>query len=342
MPELKIDSASALLEEATALDASDVHLDPLPAGVRVRMRIDGRFIDRPMVEGADADRLIGRLKILAGLMVYRSDIPQEGRLELGNGREGRLAVIPSVNGEKATIRLFSNAGDRDSVAGLDLPEEHERWLNQALRLETGLVLVVGPSGSGKTTTLYAVVQEILAKRGDFCQVCSIEDPVEQYITGATQVEVDRSRELDFSSGLKFLLRQDPEVVMVGEIRDAETARVAVRAAMTGHLVFSTLHCGRAAEGRPRLLEMGVPEYAVNLGLVGVLAQRLMRRSCRECGGEGCERCHETGYKGRQLVSECVDRRHSEPSPTLEEMATRMVEAGQIPMSEMERFFGGGV
>ena len=324
------------------LDASDVHLDPIPEGVRVRMRIDGRFLDRTTVKGDRAGRLVGRLKVLSGLMVYRSDVPQEGRLELTEGREGRLAVIPTVNGEKATIRLFSARNHRDSVAGLGLVNVHEDWLKRALGLETGLVLVVGPSGSGKTTTLYAVIREILASRGDFCQVCTIEDPVERHIPGATQVEMDRSRGMDFAAGLKFLLRQDPEVVMVGEIRDAETARVAVRAAMTGHLVFSTLHCGRAVEGRPRLLEMGVPEYAVNLGLEGVLAQRLLRRTCPGCAGDGCNRCLGTGFQGRVVVSECVDRKHPESSPTLEETARELVVAGQIVTSEVERVFGGTV
>jgi type II secretory ATPase GspE/PulE/Tfp pilus assembly ATPase PilB-like protein len=185
------------------------------------------------------------------------------------------------------------------------------------------------------------MQDILAGRGDFCQVCSIEDPVERYINGATQVEVDRSRGLDFASGLKFLLRQDPEVIMVGEIRDAETARVAVRAAMTGHLVFSTLHCGRAAEGRPRLLEMGVPEYAVSLGLVGVLAQRLLRRECESCEGQGCEACLGTGFRGRCAVSEIVDHDCAKPLLTIEEMASRLVSEGVLPSSEVERVFGGG-
>jgi general secretion pathway protein E len=334
------DTAMSLLEEAAGYNASDLHLDPVDGGHRVRMRVDGRFIDRPPVTGDLSQRLIGRLKVLAGLMVYRSDIPQEGRLELGNGREGRLAVIPSIRGEKATIRLFSGAGSRDSVALLGLQSDHRSWLERALGRESGLVIVAGPSGSGKTTTLYAVLQEIIARRGEYCQVCTIEDPVERHIAGATQVEVDRTRDLDFASGLKFLLRQDPEVVMVGEVRDAETARIAVRAAMTGHLVFSTLHCGRAAEGRPRLLEMGVPEYAVNLGLVGVLAQRLLRTPCGRCNGSGCDGCHGTGFSGRRVVSEVVDRDNHEPSPDLRTSAQRLVADGVIPGSEMERVFGG--
>lgn len=334
------DAAMSLLEEAAGFNASDLHLDPIDDGHRIRLRVDGRFIERPTVTGDRSQRLIGRLKVLAGLMVYRSDIPQEGRLELGDGREGRLAVIPSIRGEKATVRLFSDTGTRDSVASLGLQPEHRGWLERALARESGLVVVAGPSGSGKTTTLYAVLQEILARRGDFCQVCTIEDPVERHIAGSTQVEVDRSRDLGFASGLKFLLRQDPEVVMVGEIRDAETARVAVRAAMTGHLVFSTLHCGRAAEGRARLLEMGVPEYATNLGLVGVIAQRLLRKPCEHCAEEGCETCHGTGFVGRRLVSEIVDRTDREPSPGLRESARRLVAEGLIPVSEMERVFGG--
>jgi type II secretory ATPase GspE/PulE/Tfp pilus assembly ATPase PilB-like protein len=217
--------------------------------------------------------------------------------------------------------------------------EHERWLMNALRRDSGLVLVVGPSGSGKTTTLYASLHEILAERRDSCQVCTIEDPVERHVAGATQVEVDRGRDLDFASGLKFLLRQDPEVVMVGEIRDAETARVAVRAAMTGHLVLSTLHCGRAGESRPRLLEMGVPRYAVDIGLVGVLAQRLVRRTCPDCGGTGCEDCLQTGCRGRCVISEIVERGAVEPSPTMADVGRTLVDQGLVSLAEFSRALG---
>jgi general secretion pathway protein E len=339
---LDVDCASAILTEGVRLGASDIHLDPMSGAFRVRMRVDGRFIDRPPVEGEDATRLIGRLKVLARLMVYRSDVPQEGRIKLEDGHEGRLAVIPSVGGEKATIRLFPVVGSRDTVESLGLIGRHTDWLKRMLSLEAGLVLVVGPSGSGKTTTLYAMVRDLLAQRGDFCQVCTIEDPVEREIQGATQVEVDRLRDLGFAEGLKFILRQDPEVVMVGEIRDAETARVAVRAAMTGHLVISTLHCGRAIQGRPRLLEMGVPEYAVKIGLAGVIAQRLLRKLCDACNGGGCAACLQTGFHGRCLVSECANGQGERPEPTMEEVADGFASSGVVPEAEVARVFGGRV
>lgn len=335
-----VDHAAALLARASAMNASDLHLDPEGGGLQVRVRVDGRFVDLPAHHGEEAERLIGRLKVLAGLMVYRCDVPQEGRLQMADGREARLAVIPTVNGEKATIRLFSKSGEFTTIASLGLAAEHAQWLANALGRDSGLVLVVGPSGSGKTTTLYASLNEILAERRETCQVCTIEDPVERHVRGATQVEVDRSRNLDFASGLKFLLRQDPEVVMVGEIRDAETARVAVRAAMTGHLVLSTMHCGRACEGRPRLLEMGVPRYAVDIGLLGVLAQRLLRCTCPACGGTGCDACLQTGCRGRSVISEVVDRGTVEPSPTIADVARMLVTRGMVSRGEAERALGG--
>jgi type II secretory ATPase GspE/PulE/Tfp pilus assembly ATPase PilB-like protein len=335
------DSAAELLDEALELGASDLHLDPRPDGLDVRMRVDGRFVDRRPVLGVEAERLIGRLKVMAELMVYRSDVPQEGRLPLPDGREGRLALIPTIRGEKATLRLFADDSRHRHIGDLGLEEEHDRWLTNIVRRDSGLVLVVGPSGSGKTTTLYSALRTIIRDRGRYCQACSIEDPVERHLEGCAQVEVSPARGLDFAAGLKFLLRQDPEVVMVGEVRDGETARIAVRAAMTGHLVLSTLHCGRAREARPRLLEMGVPEYAVDLGFAGAMAQRLLRRLCHDCGGSGCGSCLDTGYRGRLPVSEVLDDCDTEPSPTLLEVGNRLVSAGMTTNEEIERVLGGG-
>jgi type II secretory ATPase GspE/PulE/Tfp pilus assembly ATPase PilB-like protein len=336
-----LDPAARLLAEAVELGASDLHLEPCPEGLAVRLRVDGRFVDRPPALGDAAERLIGRLKVMAELMVYRSDVPQEGRLPLPNGREGRLALIPTVRGEKATLRFFADDRRFSSIGDLGLEAEHRERLGRLLRRDSGLILVVGPSGSGKTTTLYSALQTIIDERGAFCQLCSIEDPVERHLQGCTQVEVSPVRGLDFAAGLKFLLRQDPEVVMVGEVRDSETARVAVRAAMTGHLVLSTLHCGRAHEARPRLLEMGVPEYAVDLGFVGVVAQRLLRRLCPDCGGSGCGACLDSGYRGRLLVSEVLGGGETEPSPSLVEVGRRRMEAGLTTREEIERVLGGG-
>lgn len=332
--------ASELLERAVTLGASDVHLDPTGNGIAVRLRIDGRFCEHQHLDREPGERLIGRLKVMAELQVYRCDIPQEGRIELPAGREGRIAVIPTIVGEKATLRIFDAGSHLQTINDLGFDEQVLAWLRHKLGCDQGLLLVVGPSGSGKTTTLYAAIAEIIGSRGDFSHVVTVEDPVERRIEGVSQVQVDPSRQLDFAAGLRFLLRQDPEVMLVGEIRDAETARIAVRAAMTGHLVLSSLHCGRAAEARSRLLEMGVEEYAVEVALLGTVAQRLLRRRCEACRGEGCDACLASGYRGRLVVSEVLDGSETIPSGTLLEAARQLVAAGLTGEEEVQRVFGG--
>jgi general secretion pathway protein E len=335
-----MDAAATLLERALTLGASDIHLDPADEGHTVRLRVDGRFTPREPLDTTTSGRLIGRLKVMAELMVYRSDIPQEGRLQLADGSEGRLALIPSTRGEKATIRLFNAGHQASDLDSLDFDSTTNEWLRRQLDADSGLLLVVGPSGSGKTTTLYAAMAEIAARRGEFCQLYSIEDPVERRLEGCTQVQVDPLRQMDFAGGLKYLLRQDPEVIMVGEIRDAETARIAVRAAMTGHLVLSTLHCGRAAEAAPRLLEMGVEDYALSLALLGSVAQRLLRRICARCQGSGCEHCLESGYRGRAVVAEYHDPRNEDTGGSLTARAHELAAAGVSDADEVSRVFGG--
>ena len=336
------DPAQGLLEHAVDLRASDIHLDPAPCGLGIRLRVDGRFVERGELEAEEGRRLIGRLKIMAGLLVYRCDIPQEGRVELPGGREGRLAIIPTPHGEKATLRLFDPERTLATLEDLAFDPHAMAWLRGKLALDHGLLLVVGPSGSGKTTTLYAALGEIVARRGEFCHVTTIEDPVERHVEGCTQVQVDPLRNLDFAAGLKFLLRQDPEVVMVGEVRDSETARIAVRAAMTGHLVLSTLHCGRATESRPRLLEMGVEQYAVDLALSGVIAQRLLRRLCEACGGQGCGECIESGYRGRAVIAEFLDGDRKQCPRALAECAAELVEKRVTSRDEVARVLGGAL
>ena len=334
------DPAMALLERAVEMRASDVHLDPCAEGVAVRARVDGRFIPLEVLEPTAGRRLTGRFKVMADLMVYRTDVPQEGRLLMPGGREARVAVIPTLGGEKMTVRLFAVERHVDDLDALGLDANTARWLDERLAAHDGLLLVVGPSGSGKTTTLYTGLSEIARRRGDYCHLTSIEDPVERRLEGVSQVQVDPARGLDFAAGLKFLLRQDPEVVMVGEIRDAETARVAVRAGMTGHLVLSSLHCGRAVDARSRLLEMGVVDYAVGIALRGVLAQRLLRRLCAACNGSGCGDCCGTGARGRILIGEAVRGDGTPVGRSLEEHARDLVEQNLVAPAEVRRVLGG--
>ncbi len=327
-----------LLDEVLRLGASDLHLDPGPAGYRARARVDGRFVPvgPPSIEGA---RLVNRIKVMASLLVYRSDLPQEGRMALPGGREGRVSLVPTPLGERLAVRIFDPRSELHGLGDLGFGEAASGWIARRLSESSGLVLVVGPAGSGKTTTLYALLREIAGLHGEFRQIVTVEDPVERHIPGCVQVEADASRDLDFASALKFLLRQDPEVLMVGEVRDAETARIAVRAAMTGHLVLSSLHCGRAADARPRLLEMGVEPYAVDLALRGALSQRLVRKSCPACTGKGCDGCLGSGFRGRTAVGEAAGP-GEERTPTLEEAAAELVLAGVTTVEEIRRVLGG--
>lgn len=340
LPFPAVDRAAALLDEAIERRASDLHLDPGPSGVAVRFRVDGRFLPRDPLGREEGERLVGRLKVLAGLMVYRTDVPQEGRLPLPGGREGRLALIPTPHGEKAVVRLFD---PQQELLGLDDLEFDARTLAALRRfasLDQGLVTIVGPSGAGKTTTLYALVRDVVRRRGEFAQVVTVEDPIERHLDGCVQVQVDPVRDLDFAGALKFLLRQDPEVVMIGEVRDLETARIAVRAALTGHLVLASMHCGRAGEARGRLLEMGVEPWALDLAFAGAVAQRLVRKRCGDCGGDGCDSCLSSGFRGRLPIVERADRTGTvEPDATLEASGGALVAAGRTTAAELDRVLG---
>lgn len=341
---MSADLAEALLTSALEARASDLHLDPSPESVRVRLRVDGRFVPLRSISRQEGQLLVGRLKVLAQLLVYRCDVPQEGRIPLPRGREGRLALIPTPHGEKATLRLFDPEANRSRLEELGLPASVATWLRARCRRADGLILLVGPSGSGKTTTLYGALHEILETRGDFCQIATVEDPIERHLDGCTQVQVDALRDLDFAAALKFLLRQDPEVLMVGEIRDAETARIAVRAAMTGHLVLSSMHGAHAGEARHRLLEMGVPRYAVDLALAGVVAQRLLRRACEACrasaAAASCTTCLGTGYRGRVPIAEVASGADGEkPVESLRDAARTLVREGATTEDEVRRVLG---
>ncbi len=313
-----------LIAHAHARRASDLHLEPKPDGAEVWMRVDGvmRKVDR--IPHEEYRPLIVRLKALSGLQVHRTDIPQGGRMEAsvnGNRLALRVTLLPSLHGEKAVIRfpvqrLFS-------LAELGMDEKtFERFVNLLCQPQ-GAILLTGPANSGKTTTMYAALIHIHQESGGTKSLYTIEDPVEQDIGVATQIEVKPHAGLTFASALRTVLRQDPEVIMVGEIRDPETAELAIRAGLTGHLVLSTVHARSASGVFARLTDMGVAPHLVSSSVVAVLEQRLVRKVCPHCArpcepsteevralgldelpdgnyvkGEGCEVCDGTGYKGR--------------------------------------------
>ena len=300
-----------LLARAIGRGASDVHFEPNEAELRVRFRLDGMLHDVDALPRKIADNVVARLKVLGGLLTYRIDVPQEGafradeRLAGGRGPlDVRVATFPTVRGERAVVRLLYTMGQVSGLDELGLAAETVAGLRRAAEAPHGLILVTGPAGAGKSTTLYALARHILrATPGR--SVIALEDPVEQRVEGMAQIQVQPYGELDYVRAMRSVLRQDVEVLLVGEIRDAETAHVVAEAALTGHLIMSTLHAGDPAEAVARLLEMGVAPYQVVSAVTAVCAQRLVRTVCRACRGQGCGECLKTGYAGRTACAQLV-------------------------------------
>jgi len=310
--------------------ASDLHIEPFDTDSRVRMRVDGALIDYADIPKNIHPALIVRLKIMSNLDIAEKRLPQDGHFRVGMGANDlnvRLSVIPTVYGEKAVLRFLSTNTLIDNANHFGMIEEdYEKFLD-ILANPNGIIYITGPTGSGKTTTMYMALEKYRKKQ---INISSIEDPVERNLDGVNQVQVNNMAGLTFSTGLRSLLRQDPDIIMVGETRDAETASISVSAAITGHLVLSTLHTNDALTSIVRLKDMGVPPYLVGNSIVGLVAQRLIRKICPHCTEEyeasdielitlrekkanlktlkrgiGCHVCNQTGYKGRIAVHEIV-------------------------------------
>lgn len=314
-----VEQVDRVLRRAAALGASDIHVEPTADDVRVRVRIDGVLREAGMLRGGQAQAVASRVKVLAALDVAERRRPQDGRLQFeadGRAVDVRVSVVPTSTGEKVVLRLLDPAAQALDLDGLGFEPDDLARFREAVRAPYGIVLVTGPTGSGKTTTLYAALTEIARPE---VNVMTVEDPIEYDLGEINQTQARPDLEFGFAEALRAFLRQDPDVIMVGEIRDAETARVAVRAALTGHLVFSTLHTNDAAAAVPRLADMGVEPYLLAASVRLVAAQRLVRLLCESCkrpGAEpgtfepaGCDACQGTGYRGREAVYEVlgVDR-----------------------------------
>jgi type II secretory ATPase GspE/PulE/Tfp pilus assembly ATPase PilB-like protein len=302
-----------ILADACRRTASDVHFEPTHAAVEIRYRLDGVLHRVALLSRELAPNLAARLKVLAELLTYRLDIPQEGRLADAAERYGvgmRVSTFPLVHGEKVVVRLFEAGSAVLDLDQLGFPETLLSKLKSLLRQRQGALLLTGPSGSGKTTTIYACLRHLLRDSAGGQQIVTIEDPVEQVLEGVSQAQARPGTEFDFARGLRSLLRQDPEVIMIGEVRDTETAAIALSAALTGHLVITTLHAGSACGVIGRLLDMGIEPYLLTSGLKGILNQRLVRRLCSDCRGaerasSDCSACAGTGYQGRLLLAELL-------------------------------------
>ena len=324
-----VDSVERLLERAHALGASDLHLDPTEEGLAATVRRDGILEPLETLPIELHLRVVGRLKALADLLAYRTDVPQEGRIpadRTGLGTEIRVATYPTVSGERVALRLEAASGVPKTFQDLGLSDSVRASLERAFDQPEGVILLTGPSGSGKTTTLYAALAHLLAN-GRRRAIVTVEDPVERRVAGVSQTQIDPAAGLTFSRALRSLLRQDPDVLLVGEIRDRETAAVALEAGLTGHLVASTIHAGRASLVFARLLDLGVEPFAITTAVRGVLAQRLVRR-----------RLPDGRLEGRVLVAEWLPmsaplRRAILARGDGETLANAALEAGAVSIDE---------
>jgi type II secretory ATPase GspE/PulE/Tfp pilus assembly ATPase PilB-like protein len=306
---------NAAIADALRRGASDVHLESAADGLRIRLREDGVLRDLARYPTSLVAGALSRVKLLAGLDIAERRLPQDGRARVrlaGRDVDVRVATLPGLHGESAVLRVLDHGGgEARTLDALGLPAPLAARLETVLRRTSGLVLATGPTGSGKTTTLYAALSHLNTPG---VKVVSVEDPVEYELPGVTQVPVHRKAGLGFAQALRSILRHDPDIVMVGEMRDRETAEVAVQAALTGHLVFSTLHTNDAASGVTRLVDMGIEPYLVAATVQAILAQRLVRLLCPSCArpgpdgtrvATGCEACRQTGYRGRAGLYELL-------------------------------------
>ncbi|MFT8351863.1 GspE/PulE family protein [Clostridium saccharoperbutylacetonicum] len=327
-----------MFKNSLELKASDIHIEPFEYEIRIRYRVDGKLKTVNTLGIESLGPLVTRIKILAGLNIAEKRIPQDGRIMTnvdGKDIDLRVSILPVVNGEKVVIRVLSTGAAVLTKRQLGMSEENLKRLERIISNPHGIILVTGPTGSGKSTTLYSILKEL---NDSDVNIITVEDPVEFTMDGVNQVSVNEKAGLTFASGLRSILRQDPDIIMIGEIRDEETAEIATRAAITGHLVLSTLHTNDAPSSIIRLVDMGIKPYLVSTSVMGVMAQRLVRRTCNKCKeayeaslyekeileqdadkplmlykAKGCGYCNETGYIGRIGVYEIMEmtREHRE-------------------------------
>ena len=334
----------SLLFEGIRRCASDVHFQPMQDGLLVRFRIDGALIDARTLPIRFAAPITSRIKVMGHMDIAETRTPQDGRasVTIGRAKESadrhevdlRISTLPTSDGERVVIRfLDSNQGQRlATLDAIGMPKDIHAQYSAAAARPNGIILLTGPTGSGKTTTLYATLRYIAthggATGGGDLNIMTIEDPIEYKLStpglSISQSQVNRKKGMTFASGLRHILRQDPDVVMVGEIRDAETAQIAIQSSLTGHLVFSTLHTNDSVSAPPRLIDLGIEPYLISASLSTVLAQRLVRMLHQECKGQGCDECLHTGYAGRTGIFELLMM--TEP---IRELIAESVSATQI-------------
>ncbi len=299
-----VELVDALIFYGYERGASDIHMDPSPDGVIIRFRIDGVVSQIDVLSKAVHEELIARIKILAGLRTDIHFVPQDGRFGFAEGIDTfdvRVSIVPTHYGENAVLRLLVGKEGKELLEDLGFSKHDEQRIKNSLEQHQGMVLVTGPTGSGKTSTLYTLIKLLADGK---TSIITLEDPVEYALHGIRQIQIRERHGVTFANGLRSIIRQDPDIIMVGEIRDSETAQIATNISLTGHLLLSTLHTNSALGAIPRLIDMGIDPYLVASTLSLVVAQRLVRKLC-ECRGGGCGECNGTGYKGRVLVGETL-------------------------------------
>lgn len=326
------DAVDVIISQGAYHVASDIHLEPWAECLSLRYRLDGILQQIAVIPKEYQAKMIARIKVLADLIVYRKDVPQDGRIDIEKtscGRPMRVSTVPTIKGEKTVIRLLGESQDLYGLDTLGFQPHVSQSLREIITRTQGTLLLTGPSSSGKTTTIYALLREMMALQKSTTNIVTIEDPVEYTMDKISQIQVNPHVEFTFANALRSILRQDPEVIMVGEIRDLETAKMAVQAGLTGHFVISTIHSGTAAGVFTRLVDMGIEPFLVASSVTGVLAQRLVRLNCPECTGpytpdpilfkhfaidasaskfyrgKGCKVCQSIGYRGRAAVGELL-------------------------------------
>lgn len=322
---------NSLIRQAVQLKASDIHIEPLENSIRIRFRQDGELREIMGIEKISHSAITTRIKIMGSMNIAEKRVPQDGRVEMivdGKEVDMRISVMPTVYGEKVVMRLLDRSTVLMSKHELGFSAENLKVFDSIIQNPYGIILVSGPTGSGKTTTLYAVLKELNKITHN---IITVEDPVEYRLNGVNQSQVNVKAGLTFASGLRSILRQDPDIIMIGEIRDVETAQIAVRAAITGHLVLSTIHTNDSVSTISRLMDMEIEPYMVSSSVVGIIAQRLIKKICKDCKtayepdnrekmllgleqgellykGKGCEACGHTGYRGRTAIHEILPMR----------------------------------
>lgn len=354
---------NAIFMEAIQQKASDIHFEPTEQGLMIRYRIDGVLQNRHTPHREFQTQMQTRIKVMAKMDIAEHRLPQDGRIKLLHGGrhiDFRVSTLPTVHGERIVLRILDKG---NVVLGLDQIGMNKGILNlfrQWIKFPEGIILVTGPTGSGKTTTLYSAIHEINDATNN---IITIEDPVEYKISGISQMNVNPKIELDFAKGLRHILRQDPDVIMIGEIRDKETAEIAIQASLTGHLVFSTLHTNDAPSALTRLADMGIEPYLLASSILGIVAQRLVRQICPHCKviytpsekeqstlalhekklykGQGCPQCFQTGYKGRRAIYELMPMHAKIKAQVLKSQDA--VELRKVAISEkMQTLFEYGI